>query len=362
MSKAKRVFFFGPLPPPTHGMAVVNAQMVALLQRHCEVIIGNTSPESLNRGAVYHARKAVRVLSIIARLPVARAQGTKSLYGSPDDGWGGIWTLAILLTARLLAMRVTLHYHSFRYLVKRSYLMAYIVRAAGASAKHVVLGGQMAQLFVDKYPRARNIIIAENSVAFPPSKALPDRTGELTLGILANLTAEKGALDFIATVAAALNEGLPITAVLAGPIADERVSRALDEAVTKYPGKVSFLGPVSGAEKERFFAEIDLFLFPTRYRTEAFPLVLMESLVRGVTVAAYDRGCIGQLVGQHGVTLVPADDDFITPSLQLIRNMVRDGRPDRSEIAKAALARNANSLADLEKLAASICAGSDSVG
>lgn len=362
MSQAKRVFFFGPLPPPTHGMAVVNAQMVALLQRHCEVIIGNTSPDSLNRGAVYHAIKAVRVLSIIARLPVARAQGTKMLYGAPDDGWGGIWTLAILLTARLIGMRVTLHYHSFRYLVKRSYLMACIVRAAGASATHIVLGSQMTQLFAYNYPKARNIQVAENSVALPASEALLERTGDLALGILANLTPEKGALDFIETAVAALDEGLPITAVLAGPIADERVSRALDEAATKYPEKVRSIGPVSGAEKERFFAEIDLFLFPTRYRTEAFPLVLMESLVRGVAVAAYDRGCIGQLAGQHGVTLVPTDDDFVTPSLQVIRHMVGHGRPDRSEIAKAALARNANSLADLEKLAASICAGSDSVG
>ena len=357
MSKPERVFFFGPLPPPTHGMAVVNAQMVALLQRYCEVIIGNTSPGSLSRGPVYHMRKAARALWTIARLPVARGQGTKSLYGSPDDGWGGIWTLAILLTTRLLGMRVTLHYHSFRYLVKHSYLMACIVRAAGRSAKHVVLGGQMAQLFVDNYPQARNIIIAENSVALPQSGALPERTGDLALGILANLTTEKGALDFIAAVEAALNEGLPITAVLAGPITDDRVSRALDDAATKYPGKIGCLGPVSGAKKERFFAEIDLFLFPTRYRTEAFPLVLMESLVRGVPVAAYDRGCIGQLAGQRGVTLVPADDDFVAPSLQLIREMVSDGRPDRSEIAKAALARNANSLDDLEKLAVSICAG-----
>jgi glycosyltransferase involved in cell wall biosynthesis len=355
MNNGKKIFFFGPLPPPTHGMAVVNAQMVALMQKHADVIVGNTSPGSLNRGLPYHLRKAIGVLAIILRLPAARLNGAHSLYGSPDDGWGGLWTLAILAVARALGMDVTLHHHSFRYLVQRSKLMRCITTIAGKSARHVVLGDRMAQKLAELYPDARNIVICENSVAMPVKPAAAYRSGPLTIGMLANLTAEKGVLDFVSVANAALDLGLAVEAKLAGPAADDRVAQAIAEIMTKHPGKIVSCGVVAGEAKETFFDDIDLFLFPTRYRTEAFPLVLMESLVRGVPVMAFDRGCIGQLSGQPGVTLVNHDSDFAAPALQMLQRLLVEGRPDRTAIASAALARNADNLVQLEKLAADIC-------
>lgn len=355
MTMRPPVFFFGPLPPPTHGMAMVNAQMVDLIGHHVPIVVGNISPDSLVRGFTYHLRKSSRVLRAMARMPLARIGNCRTLYASPDDGWGGLWTTAILLMARLLGMQIYLHHHSYRYLNQRTVPMQLVTSIAGRSAHHIVLGKGMERRLTDMYSAVHHVSICENSVAMPDSLIAVKNDRKLTIGILANLTREKGALDFLDVAVGSLNARLSTKAVLAGPVPDEEVQQTLDLALAKYPDAVEYRGPVFGAAKEQFFAEIDLFVFPTRYRTEAFPLVLMEALVRGVPVISFDRGCIGQLNGQEGVTLVDSESDFVGPAIEVIRALnLRDRSENRQLVSRAARMRNDENFERLKDMAALI--------
>ncbi|WP_430443134.1 glycosyltransferase family 4 protein [Sphingorhabdus contaminans] len=356
MSNRRQIFFFGPLPPPTHGMAVVNAQMIELMRQYGEIWVGNISPGGLARGIAYHARKMLRVFWALIRMPVARLSGCKTLYGSPDDNLGGIWTAALLLLARSMGMNVFLHHHSYRYLLKPTRLMRVITKLAGTSARHIVLGGDMANKLSSLYPAVQNVIVFENSVCVPENSAHRAASDYITVGLLANLTIEKGALEFIDSFDAMVGEGLLVRAILAGPVSDTAVGTAIRIACAKHGDKFVAAGPLHGPAKEQFFAEIDLFLFPTSYRTEAFPLVLMESLTRGVPVLAYRRGCIGALEGQLGVDLVEVGGDFVREATQAVRSMGKTNI-NRDDIAQAALARNTANLTQLDTLAAEICGG-----
>jgi glycosyltransferase involved in cell wall biosynthesis len=359
MMKRLSIFFFGPLPPPTHGMAVVNAQMISLLGHYGKVRVANTSPGGLVRNAEYHVRKSARVLWALMRLLPARLAGCRVVYGSPDDGWGGIWTAFLVLAGRILGMRVTLHHHSYRYLVKPTAVMKAITKFAGSSARHVVLGDDMGQRLVSLYPEVKHIVSCENSVAVPPILPVAAQRKHIAIGILANLSADKGALLFLDSFQAMLDAGLDVSAILAGPIVDPDVQAAIEQAQWKNGNKIVALNGVSGDAKERFFQDIDLFLFPTQYKTEAFPLVLMESLVRGVPVLTYRRGCIGALEGQTGVELVDVGSDFTQPAIEAVRRLGRWNHCLRADVAAAALVRNADNLARLEGLAAEICGSPD---
>lgn len=356
MSAKPKIFFFGPLPPPTHGMAVVNAQMVQLLGKYADVIIGDTSPGGLVRDFAYHMRKAFRVLRIIGQLPIARAHGTRILYGSPDDGWGGLWTIAIMLMARLLGMQITLHHHSFLYLLRPTKLLHGITALAGPSANHIAIGSKMAEKLQEYYPSVRNVHICENNVSVPgrgidqPVRSAP------AIGILSNLTTEKGALEFLEIFEAVSEKGLMVRALMAGPAPDPEVRKAIDAATLRHPDSLTYIGPVYGDQKEDFFGEIDFFVFPTRYKTESFGLVLLESLVRGVRIISYERGCNGQLRDLPGVTLVDEDDGLLQPVLVQLAHFA--GAPiDRATVAQAANARNDANLLRLDWLARQIAGG-----
>lgn len=332
---------FGPLPPPMHGMAKTNAEMVAALERRRPVVALNISAAGLTRNMRYHLVKLGRVARTYPQLLWARRRGARLLYASVDDGLGGWWTALATLAARMTGMRVYLHHHSFKYIVEHRRTLAALVRCAGPEAVHIALCPQMAAQLTERYPRIDQYRIVPNWVEIPLAfDTRPRSPGPLRIGMLANLTFEKGLDTFVALVEAAQAQGIALEAVLAGPIPIAAERDATEEAVARSAGVLKWLGPVSGAEKEAFFAGIDLMVLPTRYRTEAYPLVLLEALVRGVGIIAPDRGCIRALGVHPAAATIPVDADFIAETLPLLAQAAMTPGSDRAAIRAAGLELN----------------------
>lgn len=67
---------------------------------------------------------------------------------------------------------------------------------------------------------------------------------------------------------------------------------------------VTFHGFINGKEKHALFKKAHIFIFPTRYVNEAFPLSVLESLSYGVPVIATDEGSIPYILDEKsGVVL-----------------------------------------------------------
>jgi glycosyltransferase involved in cell wall biosynthesis len=67
---------------------------------------------------------------------------------------------------------------------------------------------------------------------------------------------------------------------------------------------VIFHGFVSGEEKRTLFENAHLFMFPTRYKKEAFPLSILEALSYGVPVIATDEASIPYILDKRsGIVL-----------------------------------------------------------
>jgi glycosyltransferase involved in cell wall biosynthesis len=310
----------GALPPPVHGMATVTAEMRDAIAAQAQVTVIDTSPRSLSRGVRYHLR---RLLGVVRGLPLvvrARMLHARTLYMPLDEGMGGIWNLAFLILARLAGMRLFLHHHSFRYISGRTRLMAAIVAVAGRGACHIVLCPTMEARLRAAYPGIGTSFVAPNPVA-APLPAPPTQSGNPpTIGMLANLTFEKGVSTFIDLV-----EAMPgVHGILAGPAAPD-VRDVLEAAVARLHPRLTWLGPVADGAKERFFCDIDVFVFPTRYRTEAYPLVLAEALTRGVAVVAPERGCIGALAVLDAVDVIGLEEDFVTAAMACLRSRFAGG-------------------------------------
>ncbi len=354
MEKRPKAFIFGAMPPPVHGMALVNKQMAELIGQYADTIIANISPGSLNRGAAYHALKLSRVLLAFYRLIGARISGCKTIYGAADENLGGLYTAVLLVFARVTGMRIFLHHHSYRYLSETMSIMQLVTRIAGRRAGHIVLGKDMDIRLRDKYPTVQKSYICGNSVHVGRDVEKSNRNRPLTIGMMANLTAAKGLPIFFETLANMVQENFKFKAVLAGPVPESDMVLLLEKALSEYSGILSWRGPVSGADKDQFFADIDYFLFPTQFKTEAYPLVLMEALVSGANVISYDRGCINELEHSKGVKLIATGADFAKLAYEQMSSDPNNS--NRAEIAADARRLNDHNLAKLDKMA-SIIAG-----
>ncbi len=104
-------------------------------------------------------------------------------------------------------MRLYLHHHSFLYLIAPTRVMGLIVGVAGEEAQHVVLCGEMRDRLALLYPGARRFLIAPNAVEPAPAPKARAGARPLTIGMLSNLTLEKGTAAFIDLLEGALAAG-----------------------------------------------------------------------------------------------------------------------------------------------------------
>lgn len=72
----------------------------------------------------------------------------------------------------------------------------------------------------------------------------------------------------------------------------------------RMPDSVEWVGPVSGGDKDAFYRSLDVFVFPSEYRFEAQPLVVLEALSYGVPCLVTDQGYMGELVQKTGIPAI----------------------------------------------------------
>jgi glycosyltransferase involved in cell wall biosynthesis len=305
-------------PPPVHGMAIAVDTFVSLLEQtareHGAKVIRISITSSTRRpGFVRHAQRACRVLRAAGL--ILGGQGRRSLYLSVDAGWGMVYTLALVAAARLRCTPVYLHHHAADYLRVRTPRFAALCALASPIGCHLVGCERMAGHLRRNYPRAGHvkvlpIVYAANGTPQTRRADWPSTSPNppLVLGHLSNLSVDKG-LEIVFDAAEAVRAaGHECELLIAGPTRTPADQLVLERRLRIFGTAARHLGPVRGAERDRFFEAVDVFLFPSRYRHESFGLVVGEALVRGCPVIAYANECLtGDLTGSAGLVLAESE-------------------------------------------------------
>jgi glycosyltransferase involved in cell wall biosynthesis len=283
----------------------------------------NVAPPGGSRGLRYHFQRTILfsrcVRAVLFRPPSA------AVYLSLSGGLGLIYDLVLTIAARIRGRVVIFHHHSFAYLMRTNFIMKSIVAAAGTQQVHVLLSSGMKSKFEQLYPRANRCVVVSNIAFFNLQKydRGDARLQFMTVGYLSNVSFEKGVDRFLDLVAEVRAKGSNIKAVIAGPFASEAVRAYVEERVVAIKN-MECVGPVYDHQKKKFFSSIDLLVFPSRYRNEAQPLVIFESQMAGLPVAATARGCISEMLdGPNGV-LLDKDARDLEPLIRLVLEWEQD--------------------------------------
>ncbi len=136
--------------------------------------------------------------------------------------------------------------------------------------------------------------------------------GEVVVGHLANLSAEKGTVDLHRAAERAWAGGAKFRLVLAGPDMPN-FRRAWQAFPAKH--RVTRLGVLTDAGKRDFFAGIDVFALPSR--TDSFGLVLLEAWANGKPNLCYRAGGPADLIrdGEDGLLVRCGDVEGLAAGL-----------------------------------------------
>ncbi|MER2520297.1 MAG: glycosyltransferase family 4 protein [Bdellovibrionales bacterium] len=310
----------GQFPPPVNGFSYITKELAGLQSfRHRAAIIDLT-PRHGVKGIGYHASRLALALSGVGTIVKHAAYAPKpQVYIACEGGYGLVYTLLLVLAARCVGASLYLHHHSFYYIDRAFPLMALLLKIMGRSVTHIFLSPDMAQRYADRYRQCVRGIVLPNSAFVEPAPQLersePSSPEEgLTIGLLGNLNEEKGLGRFIETLRLAKAKGLNVKGILAGPVAAAQDRITLENAKRELADRLDYRGPVYGGDKQAFYKQIDVFVFPTSYPNEAQPTVIFEAMAYGLPTLSIDRGCIK---GQVGVAGAVAQRDADFPSFAL---------------------------------------------
>ena len=247
--------------------------------------------------------KTANSLLLLARMAwLGFRPGRKILYLSTAGGYGQLFELPFLALARLLRARIWYHHHSFQYLEKQQLLTSCSFGISGVNANHITLCSTMQERLSQLYgiqPEQGRVLSNSGLLSLPTSPPAIIRTRLRTLGFLSNISFEKGISDFIELCEALQRRNIDFQARVAGPCDSPKVKQYLSDATHRID-QLEYIGPCYGNDKTAFFDSIDVFVFPSRYRNEAEPLVIHEANSRAVHVIASPRGCIQELSRSGG--------------------------------------------------------------
>ncbi len=315
IAQPPNIFMVGAFPPPMHGMAAVNAVVLRrLVSAGAEVLVLDVAAASLDRGILQRLGRLPRVLRGLVRLVMLKGTQGKPLYMSVSGGFGQVYELCFLVIARMKRMRIVLHHHTYAYLDRPSRLTGMLARLAGGDTVHVVLSKRMGEKLKALYPAVCEVLALSNAAllldGILDESDIPARNILRAVGFLSNLSEEKGVFEFLDVCAAIQEAGFLLRAKLAGPFQDADTERRVRARLQEL-NDVEYVGPQYGEAKTRFYRGIDVLLFPTRYRNEAEPLVVLEAMREGVPVIAYGRGAIPEFVDETCGHIVPMGGDFV---------------------------------------------------
>ncbi len=189
--------------------------------------------------------------------------------------------------------------------------------------KAVVLEGKILQEPLLKAGLTNTVIIP--NFKFFPEVSLPERSSAVCRFVyLSKICREKGAHLVLEAVAGLNREGLEqqFEVDMFG-VMDEGYREEFFAALSpnvRYKGLIDLINDTTAAYKE--LAAYDCLLFPTRWKGEGFPGVVIDSFVAGLAVIATDWNMNRELVieGETGFMIEPENAAQLAASMKKLMN------------------------------------------
>jgi glycosyltransferase involved in cell wall biosynthesis len=295
-------------------MTLATGIVVEALRAKTGVRVFDWSPGPGPVNASWKFHKGLRSLASAIRIATGRRYGNGVLYTVANAQGGLYYNLLISAAARLRGYRVVMHHQVYSYLHRYDWRMQRMDHWLGRAGTHVVLSDGMEVDFRRRYASQARFFVLPNTIIMldieDQAQSGTRESRPFRLGHCSNLSLEKGLADVLETTRELLAREQDVQLVLAGPFVSKREQELVEKAQAEFGERLIYRGPVYGEDKRRFYLDIDVMVFPTRYHNEAQPLVLAEAIAYGRPVVAFDRACIRSLVAKDGGFVINEAESF----------------------------------------------------
>lgn len=304
-----KVLFIAPLPPPVHGSSVVSQQIMKSVTINeafqCDWVNMSTSRKVNEIGRITIIKLFRLVCALLKTLwLLITNQYTLCYLAISCHGGPFLKDVPFVLLCKLFRKKIIIHQHNkgmSNDVDKWPYRM--LMPLVYKNTKVILLSWYL-------YPDIKKIVPKEDVMICPNGISAKGYTFKQhtspipRLLFLSNLLPSKGVFVLLDALLILQRNGYSFICNFVGGETKEINAKRFANEVNKrgLTEMVIYHGRKYGAEKEMHFCNSDLFVFPTYYSNECFPLVILEAMAHKLPVVTTDEGGILDVIidGENG--------------------------------------------------------------
>lgn len=326
------ILFILHLPDPVHG-----ASMVGKYIKESEVInrefaadfINLSTSNILSEVNKIGLAKVFRILKI--QLQVLKALSTKKYdlcyMTLSANGFGFYKDLLIVALLKLYNKNIIYHFHNKGVSDSSSSSVDNFLYKFTFNKTKSILLSKLLYVDIQKYVKENDVYFCPNGVAelkeINPSPKPLSNSPSCKLLFLSNMMADKGVFVLMEALKILDKKNISFECHFIGSWFDVTESNFKDEIIKRnLQGKVFAHGSKFGEDKQSFFKDSDIFVFPTHYKKETFGLVNLEAMQYSLPIISTCVGGIPDVVidGQTGFLIPEMDFSVLADKLELLIN------------------------------------------
>jgi glycosyltransferase involved in cell wall biosynthesis len=341
--KTIKILFFIQLPPPVHGVSIVNKQVYdsevinkGIVKSLLEIRFSNQLSQ-LRKLTIYKILHLIRLTFQLAGRLISFHPDF--IYFSIMPVGKGFWRdLIFVIIIKLFRATPVYHLHN-KGIEKKSrfLLMKWIYRFVFRKSLVIHLSENLMQTEILSLGLNKiKTRVIPNGIKKDLIPENPGRTDRFNILYLSNLFPEKGFLELIEVFGKLANENPDIYLDIIGGFPNQKIRKRIKQQIilSGFGNRISLKGPRYGEEKRKIYSEADLFVFPSFFRQECFPLVILEAMQAGLPIITTREGAIPEIIDNevNGIIINQKDNKELESQ---IKRLIGDSNL-RSSLGKAA--------------------------
>lgn len=313
--KRPRILMIAPLPPPVHGSAMMTQYIKDsefINERICIDWINLSTSRSMDeigkKSLIKYWRFALAYIKTFCNLLTHRYDACYIALTCHGNGF--IKDAPFALLCKLFGKKLIIHQHNkgmskdvdkqvFRWLFQMVY-----------KNSTVILLSWRLYPDIEKIVSREQVRICPNGI--PETDVYSRNESQSTIPqilFLSNLIESKGVLVLLDACKILKEKGYLFNCRFVGGETKEIDASRFQKEVEKrgLNDFVKYAGKKYGKDKYKEFSDSDMFVFPTYYKNECFPLVLLEAIQQKIPVVSTTEGGIPDIVkdGDTGLLVEP---------------------------------------------------------
>ena len=293
-----KILFIVPLPPPVHGSTVmckyIKDSKLINNEYDCDYVnlSASRNMEEVHRFMwVKIWRFIYTYINVIFKLMTHRYD---LCYIALAFHKGLLKDAPFVFLCKLYRRKIVIHLHGkgasqdaenrfYRWLLKNTFRNT-----------RVIMLSWLLYPDVEKFVKRENVLICPNGIPAVNQGFIKRNNPVPRLLFLSNLIVSKGVLVLLDALKILKDKGYSFQCDFVGGETNEiDASRFADEANKRLLNRmVIYQGRKYGEDKEEAYKNADVFVFPTFYDNECYPLVLLEAMQYGLPVVTTNEGAI----------------------------------------------------------------------